>query len=356
MSVTVDNLTKRFIAGGPPAVDGVSFAAPTGAITSLLGPSGSGKTTVLRSIAGLEEPDSGRVRLGAEDCTHVPARHRGVGFVFQGYALFENMTVRANIAFGLRVRRTPRPEIARRTDELLALVQLTEFADRYPRQLSGGQQQRVAFARALAPHPRVLLLDEPFGALDAKVRVELREWLQRLHEETHLTTLLVTHDQEEALELSQHVVVMRDGRVEQSGPPDALYDHPATPFVASFLGGGTRLRGKIEGGRAAIGALSVSAPHGAPEGAGLDAYIRPHDIRIRLPTEPPTAQAAVALGLVERLARVGGLVKIELRLPSGDSVTVQMPRAEVEALGIAAGDRVMVDLVGAKVFMEDYSI
>ncbi|MSP62832.1 MAG: ABC transporter ATP-binding protein [Myxococcales bacterium] len=356
MSVTVRNLTKRFTAsaGSPraPAVADASFEAPDGAITTLLGPSGSGKTTVLRAIAGLEQPDSGTILLDGVDCTAIPARRRGVGFVFQGYALFAHMSVRDNIAFGLQVRKMPRKEIAERVDELLSLVQLEGLGARYPKQLSGGQQQRVAFARALATRPRVLLLDEPFGALDAQVRVELRSWLQRLHAQTHVTTLLVTHDQEEALELSQHVVLMRAGRIEQVGTPHDLYDHPSTPFVASFIGGATVLRGRVEGTRAAIGPLSVAAPDGALEGAGLQAFVRPHDVRIARATD----QSAVSLGKIEKLVRVGGFVKVELRLPSGEAMTVQMAKTELDALGVAEGDRVLVDLLAAKVFVEDYSI
>ena len=352
MSVTVRDLTRHYHGGTLPAVDGVSLAAPDGAITTLVGPSGSGKTTILRAIAGLEEPDSGAILIGGEDLTRVPARLRGVGFVFQGYALFTNMTVADNIGFALRMRGTPRREIAGRVEELLHLVQLDGLGGRYPRQLSGGQQQRVAFARALAPRPRVLLLDEPFGALDTRVRVELREWLRRLHEQTHVTTLLVTHDQDEALELSEHVVVMRDGRVEQAGAPAELYDRPATPFVASFIGGATRLRGRVAGGRAAMGALSVAAPDGTPEGTEVSAFVRPHDVKLGR----ASASGAVSHGVIQRLARVAGRVKIELLLPSGESMAVELARADFDGLGVGEGDRVMIDLLAARVFVEDYAI
>ena len=217
MSLTVQNLTKRFTASGTPAVADVSFVAPSGGITTLLGPSGSGKSTVLRMVAGLEQPDSGQVLFGEEDVTRLPAQKRGLGFVFQSYALFKHMNVRANVAFGLGVRKVPKDERRRKVDELLSLVQLDGLGERYPAELSGGQRQRVAFARALAISPKVLLLDEPFGALDAQVRVELRDWLRRLHNEQHVTTLLVTHDQAEAMEVSDQVVVMHEGRVAQTG-------------------------------------------------------------------------------------------------------------------------------------------
>ncbi|HEX8537829.1 MAG TPA: ATP-binding cassette domain-containing protein, partial [Cystobacter sp.] len=237
MSVIVEHLTRQFTQGGTPAVSDVSFQAPAGAITTLLGPSGAGKSTLLRLIAGLELPDAGRVLIEGVDCTNMPVQQRGIGVVFQSYALFKHMTVRKNLAFGLETRRMPRAEVEARVDEMLELVQLEELGGRYPGQLSGGQRQRVAFARALAIRPKLLLLDEPFGALDSRVRVELREWLQSLHERTGVTTLLVTHDQEEALEISQHVVVMSEGRVAQEGPPEEIYDRPATPYVASFVGG-----------------------------------------------------------------------------------------------------------------------
>jgi sulfate transport system ATP-binding protein len=242
-------------------------------------------------------------------------------------------------------------------EELLALVQLDGLGERYPAQLSGGQRQRVAFARALAIEPRMLLLDEPFGALDAQVRVELREWLCRFQAERHVTTLLVTHDQEEALEVASHVVVMNEGRVAQAGTPDQIYDHPATPFVASFVGGASVLSGRVQDGRArvAAGSLAVPVPDGAgaPDGAAVQAFVRPHDVSLtKAAAETPDVQVA----RVERLARLGGSVKLALRLPDGAAMTVQLPKAEVEALGIAEGDRVMADVREAKVFVEDYSI
>ncbi len=235
MSVEVRELARRFTADGPPALADVSFAAPTGAITAVLGPSGAGKSTVLRIIAGLEEPDHGRVLISGEDVTATRVQTRGVGFVFQGYALFGHLTVRENVAFGLRVRRVPRREAHARADELLARVQLDGLGDRRPNELSGGQRQRVAFARALAVNPRVLLLDEPFGALDAGVRLELGEWLLRLHDVTGLTTLLVTHDQPEAFSLASHLVVLLDGRVARAGTPAALRADPGDARLAAFL-------------------------------------------------------------------------------------------------------------------------
>ncbi len=238
MSVSATDLARRFPGGNRAAVDGVTFAAPAGAITALLGPSGAGKSTILRLIAGLEPPDGGHVAIDGVDVTDVPVRRRGVGFVFQGYALFDHMTVAENVAFGLSVRGEPRAAIDARVAELLAKVQLADLGARRPGQLSGGQRQRVAFARALAVRPRVLLLDEPFGALDTRVRVELREWLARLHHDSGVTTLLVTHDQDEAFELAAHIVVLVDGRVAQAGAPAALRAQPANADVAAFLGQG----------------------------------------------------------------------------------------------------------------------
>ena len=234
MAISVRGLVKSF--GGFRAVDHVSFEIPAGELVALLGPSGSGKSTILRIIAGLERPDAGEVELTGEDATNLPVQKRGVGFVFQHYALFRHMTIRKNIAFGLEVQRRPRVEIAERVDKLLALIQLSGYADRYPSQLSGGQRQRVALARALAAEPKVLLLDEPFGALDPRVREELRGWLRRLHDEIHVTSLFVTHDQDEAFEVSDRVVILNQGKVEQIGPPKSIIESPGTPFVRKFLG------------------------------------------------------------------------------------------------------------------------
>ena len=348
MSVRVERLSKQF--AGAAAVSEVSFAAPSGAITTLLGPSGSGKTTLLRLIAGLEVPDAGRVFLDGRECTRVPVQKREVGFVFQGHALFEHLTVHENVAFGLRVRRLPAREVGERVDELLELVQLRDHGRRQPAQLSGGQRQRVAFARALATRPRVLLLDEPFGALDARVRIELRAWLRRLHEKTQLTTVLVTHDQEEALELSEHVVVVHEGRVEQSGTPLEIYDHPASRFVASFVGEANVLHGHIRDGRASVGPHTLNAPAGVREGATVHAFVRPHDVQI---ARANGVAAPLAGAVVEELSRVGGSVKVALRLNSGERLTIRMAKGGFDGLRLACGDRVQVELKGAKIFVEE---
>jgi sulfate transport system ATP-binding protein len=357
LSLVVRNLTKRFTARGTPAVADVSFSAPAGGITTLLGPSGSGKSTVLRVVAGLEQPDSGQVLFGSDDVTNLPAQKRGLGFVFQSYALFKHMNVRKNIAFGLGVRKADKEATRRKVDELLTLVQLDGLGERYPTQLSGGQRQRVAFARALAIEPKMLLLDEPFGALDAQVRVELRDWLRRFHDEHHVTTLLVTHDQEEAAEVSDHVVVMHEGRVAQAGTPREIYDRPATPFVAAFVGGANVLRGQMIDGRVSVGALAVGVAAGsgavAPEGSAVSAYVRSHDVSL---TKADGSTPEVAVAHVERMAWLGGYVKLSLKLPDGSPMTVEMPKSEVESLAIAEGDRVLANLRDAKVFVEDYSI
>ena len=269
--IVVEGLSKRF--GSFEAVDDVTFTAPAGAITALLGPSGSGKSTVLRMIAGLEEPTAGRICMGDEELTVKSVQERRVGFVFQHYALFRHMTVRENVAFGLRVRKESPRRGERRVDELLELVQLAPFADRYPDQLSGGQRQRVALARALAPQPKVLLLDEPFGALDAKVRQDLRRWLDELHRELGVTSLLVTHDQEEALELANQIVVMHEGRVEQVGAPGEIYDRPATPFVAGFVGSANVLHGEVVEGHVHLGSMRYPRRR-APRGGRARGRVR----------------------------------------------------------------------------------
>ena len=355
MSLVVKNLTKRFTARGTPAVADVSFTAPTGGITTLLGPSGSGKSTVLRVIAGLEQPDAGAILFGGEDVTNLPAQKRGLGFVFQSYALFKHMTVRKNIAFGLGVRKVDKEQARHKVEELLKLVQLDGLGDRYPTQLSGGQRQRVAFARALAIEPKMLLLDEPFGALDAMVRVELRDWLRKFHDEQHVTTMLVTHDQEEAAEVSDHVVVMHEGNVAQVGTPREIYDKPATPFVAGFVGGANVLRGQMVDGRVSVGsmAVSVAGGSGAPDGASVNAYVRSHDVTL---TKADAAAPELSVARVERMAWLGGYVKLSLKLSDGSPMTVEMPKTEVETLALAEGDRVMANLREAKVFVEDYSI
>jgi sulfate transport system ATP-binding protein len=306
--INVTDVTKRF--GDFTALDNVSLAIADGSLTALLGPSGSGKSTLLRIIAGLEQPDTGRVEIAGEEVTARPPQQRGIGFVFQHYAAFKHMSVRDNVGFGLSIRKRPKPEIAARVDELLDVVGLTGYADRMPSQLSGGQRQRMALARALAVEPRVLLLDEPFGALDAKVRAELRTWLRRLHDEVHVTTVLVTHDQEEAMEISDHVAVMDHGTIEQVGAPRELYDHPANPFVMSFLGPVTEVDG---------------------------ALVRPHDLALFADAVEGGREAQVA-----RVAHLGFEVRVELDLADGEQVSVQLTRAEAEQLELAEGDIVFV--------------
>ena len=308
MSILVRNATRRF--GDFTALDDVSVEIPSGSLTALLGPSGSGKSTLLRVIAGLERPDAGRVEIDGRDATALPPQRRGVGFVFQHYAAFKHMTVRENVAFGLKVARRPRAEIRARVDELLELVQLPGLADRYPAQLSGGQRQRMALARSLAVQPSVLLLDEPFGALDARVRRELRAWLRHLHDEVHVTTVFVTHDQEEAMDVADRIVVMHHGRIEQVGGPRDLYEHPANAFVMGFVGPVTRL-GEL--------------------------LIRPHDIEVRRQPNGTTSEA-----MVERLVHLGFEVRAELLLHDGQRVQAQLSREEAEELELAQGQIVFV--------------
>jgi sulfate transport system ATP-binding protein len=358
VSVRVEAMTKRFgLRKEVVGVDQVSFTAPEHRVTSLLGPSGSGKSTLLRLIAGLEVPDSGKVEIHGEDVSHTPVRERRVGFVFQNYALFRHMTVFDNVAFGLTVRKAAKSEIQGRVERLLALVQLTGYERRLPDQLSGGQRQRIALARALATEPRVLLLDEPFGALDARVRVELREWLRSMHEQTHVTTLLVTHDQEEALELSEHVVLLADGQIQQAGTPSELYENPRSGFVASFLGGAKVLTGSVAHGKADFGALGMSASVDLAEGSRVEAFVRPHDVSlekvgesgsVKEPEGAPSSTGARE-ARVERLVKVGSYVKLSVVLPGGDRLSVQMPRHEVEERGIIQGDRVLLEVRNVKV-------
>ncbi|MFT3666091.1 sulfate/molybdate ABC transporter ATP-binding protein [Piscinibacter sp.] len=316
MSIEIRNLNKRF--GKTVVCDKLDLDIPAGELVALLGPSGSGKTTLLRIIAGLEVPDSGTVLFHGEDATHTDVRQRHVGFVFQHYALFAHMTIFENVAFGLRVRpKATRPgekDIRAKVTELLKLVQLDWIADRYPHQLSGGQRQRIALARALAVEPKVLLLDEPFGALDAKVRKELRRWLRRLHDEMHVTSVFVTHDQEEAMEVADRIVVMNEGRIEQQGTPDEVYDHPASPFVLQFLGDVNLFHGRFGHGPGATG--------------GEVSYVRPHELEIVAAAE----EGAVAAVLSQALT-VGPNTRLELRrVDEAGYVDVEMPRAEYLAL------------------------
>jgi sulfate/thiosulfate transport system ATP-binding protein len=339
MPIRVDGLTKRF--GSFVAVDDVSFTAAAGSITALLGPSGSGKSTVLRMIAGLERPTGGRIWLGDDELTAMSVQERAVGFVFQHYALFRHMTVAENVAFGLRVRKEDRDAREARVAELLELVQMTNFARRYPDQLSGGQRQRVALARALAPRPQVLLLDEPFGALDAKVRQDLRRWLDELHRELGVTSLLVTHDQEEALELANQVVVMHEGRVEQAGSPAAVYDEPATAFVAGFVGSANVLHGHVRHGHVHLGAFRLPGADHLEDGMRAAAYVRPHDVRV-------SAEETGVRGTIERIATLGWLARLSIRLPGGETLVAHVPHGELG--GAREGDEVWVDLRSPKAF------
>jgi len=351
MGIVVRGLSKSF--GAARVVDDVSFTIPSGELVALLGPSGGGKSTVLRMIAGLEEPDAGEIELNGADATRMRVQERAVGFVFQHYALFRHMTVRENVAFGLTVKRRPRAEIDATVSELLQLVQLGALGGRYPAELSGGQRQRVALARALAPRPSLLLLDEPFGALDARVRVELREWIRRLHEEREITSVFVTHDQEEAMALADRVIVLHRGRVEQIGTPEEIYDDPATEFVASFVGSSNVLSGEVRDGRAALGPLAVGAPPGAGDGERVRAFVRPHDVEISAPSGDASP---VATGRVARMTRVGGMIRIELTLADGQPLAVEMTKDRAAELGVAEGDAVFVNLRDARIFVQDYTI
>ena len=338
--IVVDSISKRF--GSFEAVRDVTFRAPAGAITALLGPSGSGKSTVLRMIAGLEEPNEGRIFMGEDELTIKSVQERQVGFVFQHYALFRHMSVADNVAFGLRVRKESKQTRDSRVEELLDLVQLTPFADRYPDQLSGGQRQRVALARALAPQPQVLLLDEPFGALDAKVRQDLRRWLDELHRELGVTSLLVTHDQEEALELANQIVVMHEGKVEQVGSPGEIYDEPATPFVAGFVGAANVLHGEVVDGHVHLGSIRIPGAAHLDEGAAAAAFVRPHDVVVTSDEDGTDA-------VIERVASLGWLSRVSLRLPGGETLVAHIPNDDLH--GAAEGSTVRVDLRNPKAFM-----
>ncbi len=309
MSIEARNVTKRF--GEFVALDDVSLEVEGGSLTALLGPSGSGKSTLLRIIAGLETADEGEIVISGEDATAITPQKRGVGFVFQHYAAFKHMTVRNNVAFGLKVRKRPKAEIRERVDELLNLVQLRNLGDRYPAQLSGGQRQRMALARALAPEPKVLLLDEPFGALDARVRAELREWLRNLHDQMHVTTVFVTHDQEEAMDVADRIAVMSNGRIEQVGSPREVYEHPSNEFVMEFVGEVNRLG---------------------------DAFVRPHDLELTLEPSDATREA-----MVERIVHLGFEVRVELVRDDGERLSVQIRRDEAERLELEHGQIVYVE-------------
>jgi sulfate transport system ATP-binding protein len=308
MAITIRSVTKRF--GTAVALDDVTLEVPDGSLTALLGPSGGGKSTLLRVVAGLEVPDSGTIEFDGEDVTAVPVRERGIGFCFQHYAPFRHLTVRKNVAFGLEVRKRPKAEIRAKVDELLDLVKIDHLADRYPSQLSGGQRQRMALARALAIEPQLLLLDEPFGALDAQVRQELRVWLRELHEKISVTTVLVTHDQEEAMEVADHLAIINEGRLEQIGNPAEMYDHPSNEFVMKFLGPATQLDGT---------------------------WVRPHDLVIHR-----NQGAGEHAGTVERVTLLGFEVRVDVRMERGDPTWVQLSRGGAAEIDLAPGDPVWI--------------
>lgn len=356
MSIEIQNISKQF--GNFTALKEVNLTIPGGELVALLGPSGSGKTTLLRIIAGLESADAGRILFSGQDTTDRHVRERQVGFVFQHYALFRHMTVFENVAFGLRVKpRASRPSkaaISDRVMELLRLVQLEGLAKRYPGQLSGGQRQRIALARALAVEPQVLLLDEPFGALDAQVRAELRRWLRRLHDEIHVTSVFVTHDQEEALEVADRIVVMSQGQIEQAGTPEEVYEHPANPFVLNFLGNVNLFHGRVHDGQAHLGGLRLDAPeHAAAHNAPAVGYVRSHDIVVeRTRTDGDSIEAEIL-----SIHAIGPVVRVELALSGREeTVEAQIPREEFRLLGLRQGEAVFVRTRNVRVFVDDYVI
>jgi sulfate/thiosulfate transport system ATP-binding protein len=369
MSIEIRNISKQF--GDFQALRDVSLDIHSGELIALLGPSGCGKTTLLRIIAGLETPDVGSIHFSGEDTTDVHVRERNVGFVFQHYALFRHMTVFENVAFGLRVKpRSQRPsedQIRKKVTDLLKLVQLDWLAERYPSQLSGGQRQRIALARALAVEPKVLLLDEPFGALDAKVRKELRRWLRRLHDELHVTSIFVTHDQEEALEVADRVVVINQGRIEQSGSPQEVWDQPASPFVYGFLGDVNLFKGRAHEGLVHVEGMQLDSPeHAQAQNANAFAYVRPHDLDVRryTPGEGLDAQGRPQ-GIVAQLSRaivVGPIARLELIAEPGDKpadnagpdavIEAQIPANEYREMGFKEGETLVVTPRRARVFLD----
>jgi sulfate transport system ATP-binding protein len=338
VGIVVENVSKQF--GSFQAVEQVNLEIQSGSLVALLGPSGSGKSTLLRLIAGLEIPDTGKIILTGKDATYQSVQERNIGFVFQHYALFKHLTVRKNIAFGLEIRKAPQKKIQGKVEQLLELVQLTGLGDRYPSQLSGGQRQRVALARALAVEPNVLLLDEPFGALDAKVRKDLRAWLRRLHDEVHVTTVFVTHDQEEAMEVSDEIVVMNKGKVEQVGTPANIYDHPASAFVMSFIG--------------PVNVLPSSAKifqSSGFESTYPETFLRPQDIIIETVANGTTAQATVS-----RIIHLGWEIQVELTLDDGQMMTAHLTRDRFDQLKLEPQEKVYVKPKDAKSFPLYYSI
>jgi sulfate transport system ATP-binding protein len=348
MTIEIKQIEKSF--GRFKALKSINLVIESGELIALLGPSGCGKTTLLRIIAGLEMPDQGSILFHGEDATDRHVRDRRVGFVFQHYALFRHMTVFENIAFGLRVRprsqRPPEAALRQKVHDLLNLVQLDWLADRYPPQLSGGQRQRIALARALAIEPKVLLLDEPFGALDARVRKDLRRWLRRLHDELHVTSVFVTHDQEEALEVADRVVVLNEGRIEQIGTPESVYDHPASPFVYEFLGDVNLFHGRVHEGEAQIGDARIIWPEQSPQDSAVF-YVRPHEINITRTAESTAALAAT----IRDIRTLGATVRIELERRDGQGlVEAELARDQSNALGLTRGELVYLQPGRLKLF------
>lgn len=355
MSIEIENVNKQF--GSFTALKDVNLSIPSGELVALLGPSGSGKTTLLRIIAGLETADEGRILFNGEDTTSRHVRERQVGFVFQHYALFKHMTVLDNVAFGLSVRpRSTRPSKAVIKDkvmELLRLVQLEGLAQRYPAQLSGGQRQRIALARALAVEPQVLLLDEPFGALDAQVRVELRRWLRRLHDELHITSVFVTHDQEEALEVADRIVVMNKGGIEQAGTPDQVYEHPANPFVLNFLGNVNLFHGRVHHGQASLGGIQIDAPeHAEADDAQAVGYVRSHDLEI----DRSQVDSSALKAEIKHIQKLGPAVRVTLTLENGEFIEAELTREQYLNQGLQQGEQVFVRPRQVRVFVDDYQI
>ena len=351
MSISVKNVSKSY--NGKLVLDNVSVEAQTGSLVALLGPSGSGKTTLLRIIAGLEVQDSGSVLYQDDDVTHHTARERNVGFVFQHYALFRHMTVFENVAFGLRVRKWAEPRIKERVMELLQLVRLEDLAYRYPSTLSGGQKQRIALIRALAPQPRLMLLDEPFGALDAKVRMELRHWLRRFHDEFHVTSIFVTHDQEEAFEVADRIVVMNKGKIEQNGTPAEVFEHPANAFVMDFLGNVNIFPVMVKDGRALLGHVEMPLQNVPGDGDSAQVYVRPHELDIDLSRDD-------AGGLEARIVHInpaGSIVKVRLFAEQLKlMMNVDLSPERYAALLLKPGDLVYVSPKKARMFVDDYAI
>jgi sulfate/thiosulfate transport system ATP-binding protein len=351
VSIRVQNVSKAF--NGFKALRDVTLEIAEGQLLALLGPSGSGKTTLLRMIAGLDFPDAGSVVAYDNDVTRQTARDRNVGFVFQHYALFRHLTVFENVAFGLRVRGWKRAEVRDRVRELLALVKLESLEARYPSQLSGGQRQRVALARALAARPRVLLLDEPFGALDARVRADLRQWLRRLHDEVPVTTIFVTHDQEEAFEVADKVVVMNQGRVEQQGTPEEVFEHPANPFVMDFLGQVNVFHGRVVAGKAIVGGVELDCHGHSPHESGpTRVYVRPHEVDIEMEPDPNGSGRLPAT--VTHVNPAGAVTRVQVQVPDIDmEISVELSKDRSAELGLKKGDAVYVAPRRVRVFGPD---